>query len=71
MRFPIDFDDAEDPEIYKLTNRKVMLNNNAYFCRGGTMIITLSFDELNDSADKKVVMPDGKEVWVCDSRRRR
>ena len=66
MRFPIDFDDAEEPEIYKLTNRKVMLNNNSYFDRGGTMIATMSFNELNKSTDKRVVMSDGKEVWVCN-----
>ena len=66
MRFAIDFDESAKPDIYKLTNRKVVLNNNAYFGRGGTMVATLSFDALNDSADKKVIMPDGKEVWVCD-----
>lgn len=66
MRFPIDFDDAEEPEIYKLTNRKVMLNNNSYFDRGGTMVATMSFNELNKSTDKRVVMSDGKEVWICD-----
>ena len=66
MRFPIDFDDAEEPEIYKLTNRKVMLNNNSYFDRGGTMIATMSFNELNKSTDKRVGMPDGKEVWICN-----
>lgn len=66
MRFPIDFDDAEEPEIYKLTNRKVMLNNNSYFDRGGTMIATMSFNELNKSTDKRVAMPDGREVWLCN-----
>ena len=66
MRFPIDFDDAEEPEIYKLTNRKVMLNNNSYFDRGGTMIATMSFNELNKSTDKRVAMPDGTEVWICN-----
>lgn len=66
MRFPIDFDDAEEPEIYKLTNRKVMLNNNSYFDRGGTMIATMSFNELNKSTDRRVTMPDGKEVWICN-----
>lgn len=66
MRFPIDFDDAEEPEIYKLTNRKVMLNNNSYFDRGGIMIATVSFNELNKSTDKRVALPDGKEVWICN-----
>ena len=66
MRFAIDFDESAKPDIYTLTNRKVMLNNNTYFGRGGTMIVTMSFDALNESADKRVTMPDGKEVWICD-----
>ena len=66
MRFAIDFDESVKPDIYKLTNRKVMLNNNAYFGRGGTMIATMSFDALNESVDKRVTMLDGKEVWICD-----
>lgn len=65
-RFAIDFDDAEEPEIYRLTNRKVMLNNNEYFGRGGTMILTMSVDLFNKSADKKADMPDGGSVWVCN-----
>lgn len=66
MRFPIDFEDAEKPDIYKLTNRKVNLNNNEYFSRGGTMILTMSYDAFNADEDKRVVMDDGKEVWVCN-----
>ena len=34
MRFPIDLEDAGQPDIYVLTNRKVNLNNNVYFGRG-------------------------------------
>ena len=66
MRFPIDFEDAEKPDIYKLTNRKVNLNNNEYFGRGGTMILTMSYDAFNAEEDKRVVMDNGKEVWVCN-----
>ena len=66
MRFPIDFEDAEKPDIYKLTNRKVNLNNNEYFGRGGTMILTMSYDAFNADEDKRVVMDNGKEVWVCN-----
>ena len=66
MRFPIDFEDAEQPDIYELTNRKVNLNNNEYFGRGGTMIVTMSFDSFNADKDKRVTMDDGKEVWICD-----
>lgn len=65
MRFPIDFDDSEQPDIYKLTNRKVNLNNNMYFNRGGTMILTTSFDSYNKNTDKLVEFND-KEVWICD-----
>ena len=66
MRFPIDFEDAEQPDIYELTNRKVNLNNNEYFGRGGTMVVTMSYDAFNKDKDKRVVMEDGKQVWVCD-----
>lgn len=66
MRFPIDFEDAEQPDIYELTNRKVNLNNNEYFGRGGTMIVTMSYDAFNKDKDKRVTMDNGKEVWVCD-----
>ena len=66
MRFPIDFDDSKQPDIYKLTNRKVKLSDNQYFGRGGTMILTLSFDAFNPNDDKKVIMEDGQEVWICN-----
>ena len=66
MRFPIDFDDAEQPDIYELGNRKVNLNNNEYFGRGGIMTITLSYDAFNANNDKRVVMENGHEVWICD-----
>lgn len=68
MRFPIDFDDAEKPDIYKLTNRKVNLNNNEYFGRGGTMVLTMSYDAFNADEDKRVVMDNGKKVWICNYR---
>ena len=66
LRFPIDFDDAEQPDIYDLTNRKVNLNNNEYFGRGGIMVVTMSFGAFNATNDKKVTLEDGKEVWICD-----
>lgn len=68
MRFTIDFEDAEKPDIYKLTNRKVNLNNNEYFGRGGTMILTMSYDAFNADEDKRVAMDNGKEVWICNYR---
>lgn len=66
MRFPMDFDDSEQPDIYKLTNRKVKLSDNQYFGRGGTMVVTMSFDAFNPSNDKKVTMENGQEVWICN-----
>ena len=66
LRFPIDFDDAEQPDVYDLTNRKVNLNNNEYFGRGGIMVVTMSFGAFNATNDKKVTLEDGKEVWICD-----
>lgn len=66
MRFPMDFDDSEQPDIYKLTNRKVKLSDNQYFGRGGIMVVTMSFDAFNPNDDKKVTMEDGQEVWICN-----
>lgn len=66
MRFPMDFDDSEQPDIYKLTNRKVKLSDNQYFGRGGIMVVTMSFDAFNTNEDKKVVMENGQEVWICN-----
>ena len=66
MRFPMDFDDSEQPDIYKLTNRKVKLSDNQYFGRGGTMIVTMSFDAFNPNDDKKITMENGQEVWICN-----
>lgn len=66
MRFPIDFEDSKQPDIYTLTNRKVSLSNNEYFDRGGIITLTLSFDAFNANTDKRVVMDNGKEVWICN-----
>lgn len=66
MRFPIDFEDAEAPDVYALTNRKVNLNNNGYFGRGGTMILTMSLGAFNPDKDKYITLPNGQGVWICD-----
>ena len=66
MRFAIDFEDAEQPDVYVLSNRKVSLNNNEYFGRGGTMILTLSYDVFNSDKDKRIKMDNGQEVWICN-----
>lgn len=65
MRFPIDFDDAEIPDVYTLTNKKMNYNNNQYFGRGGVMYLTLSFDAYNKDSDRRVKLEDGKEVWIA------
>lgn len=66
MRFPIDFDDAFEPDVYALTNRKVKLNDDTYFGRGGTMILTLSFNAFSKERDKHVILDNGSQVWICD-----
>ena len=66
MRFAIDFEDAKTPDVYKLTNRKVSLNNNDYFGRGGTMILTMSFDAFDAAKDKRIIMDNNQEVWICN-----
>lgn len=66
LRFSIDLDDVDEPDIYKLSNRKVNLNNNMYFGRGSTMILTLSYDAFNKTKDKHILREDGSKVWICD-----
>lgn len=66
MRFAIDFEDAVEPDVYDLSNRKPLLNSDEYFNRGGTMILTMSLGFFNKDTDKRVKLPDGKEVWICD-----
>lgn len=66
MRFPIDFEDAETPDVYDLTNRKVNLNNNGYFGRGGTMILTMSLGAFSSDTDKLITLPNGNKAWICD-----
>lgn len=68
VRFPIDCEGVEQPDIYKLTNRKANLSNHEYFGRGGIMIITASYTEFNPEHDKKVALDDGSEVWIADYR---
>lgn len=66
LRFAIDFDDAIEPDIYLLTNRKAALNNYQSSNNGGTIILTMSFDSFNQSSDKRVTLEDGSVVWICD-----
>ena len=69
MRFPIDFDDAEQPDVYNLTNRKVNLNNNEYFGRGGIMVVTMSFGAFNATNDKKVTLKMVKKFGFAITKR--
>lgn len=66
MRFPIDFDEAETPDVYRLTNRKVISGNYQDSNKGGTIIFTMSYDAFNKTTDKLITLDDGKEVWICD-----
>ena len=65
-RFVIDFDSANKPDVYKLTNKKSFLNNNEYFGRGGTITLTMSYDSFNASTDKRIKIDENKNVWICD-----
>lgn len=65
-RFAIDIDGVEPPDIYKLTNRKILLTDDRSFGRGGILTWTLSFNEFNPETDKKVTLSDGTEAWICN-----
>lgn len=66
MRFSIDFDEAETPDIYRLTNRKVLSGNYQNSNKGGTIIFTMSYDAFNKTTDKLITLDDGTKVWICD-----
>lgn len=59
MRFSFDFDDIDNPDIYRLSNRKINLDE-------GIIQLSFSFDAFNSTTDKKVTLDDGKQVWICD-----
>ena len=65
-RFPIDIDGVEPPDVYELTNRKILLADNRSFGRGGILTWTLSFSEFNHETDKKITLENGTQVWICD-----
>ena len=65
-RFPIDIDGVEPPDVYKLTNRKVLLTDDRAFGRGGILTWTLSFHEFNPEADIRVKLDNGTYAWICD-----
>lgn len=67
-RFPIDFEGVVPPDVYKLTNRKILLaaTDNRSFGRGGILIWTLSFSEFNSDTDKFITLPNGTQAWICD-----
>lgn len=65
-RFPVDLEGVEPPDVYELTNKKVFLNDNQSFDRGGTLIWTLSLTEFNSEIDKKIELENGKYAWICD-----
>ncbi len=65
-RFVVDIDGVYPPDVYKLTNRKIYLADDRYFCRGGILSLTLSFDVFNASTDKLVANNQNAQVWICD-----
>lgn len=65
-RFPIDIDGVEPPDVYKLTNRKILLTDDRAFGRGGILTWTLSFSEFNHEKDKLVELENGTQAWICD-----
>lgn len=61
MRFSFDFDDAEEPDIYNLTNRKIVLSE-------GTMLLSFTFGSFDKNKDRHVTLENGSQVWICDYR---
>lgn len=66
MRFAMDFDDADVPDVYELSNRKVKVNDESMYNRGGTMTVILTLRLFDEQRDKQVLLQNGKIVWICD-----
>lgn len=66
MRFVFDFEDSENPDVYALTNRKINLYNYETINKGGIILLTFSFDAFNSATDKKVMLDDSKQIWICN-----
>lgn len=65
-RFPIDLEEVEPPDVYQLTNRKILLADGSAFGRGGILTWTLSFNAFDKNTDKKIRLDNGADVWICD-----
>lgn len=66
QRFPIDIEGVEPPDVYKLTNRKILLTDDRSFGRGGILTWVLSYSEFNKDKDRKITLPNNSQVWICD-----
>jgi len=66
MRFVIDEDGIESPDVYKITNREVKTSNYDYFGRGKIIHLTLSYHAFNKEKDKLIKLPNGESRWICD-----
>jgi len=65
-RFAVDLEGVDPPNVYELTNRKILLTDGRYFGRGGIITWVLSFKQFNELTDKKVDLGDGEFAWICD-----
>ena len=67
MRFVLD-ELLECPDVYRITNRKLALNNYNIFGRGGTITLTMTIDGFNADEDRYVIVDTdtGTKGWICN-----
>ncbi len=60
-----DYENGVVPDVYRLTNRKMLLNNNTYFDQGGIVTLTMAMNVFNAETDHYIDLGNGEYGWVC------
>lgn len=66
MRFVVDFEELDEPDVHILVNRKVSLSDYTYFNRGGVITFIFTIGRFNPSTDRQFVDDNGNYYWICD-----
>lgn len=65
-RFVIDYEGNYPPDTYRLTGKKIFLNDDSYFKKGGVFVATLSYSHFNKETDELILLSDNVKAWICD-----
>ena len=65
-RFVIDYEGNYPPDTYRLTGKKIFLNDDNYFKKGGVFVATLSYSHFNNETDALILLNNNVKAWICD-----